>query len=82
MLNPIQKYILKTTNTIVFPYIKSFIIYFASQRGSSDGVANLLALSTPRMFIWDFVVGIFARKPMLHMGWVLSIICFQYLYSK
>ena len=24
--------------------------------------------------IWDFVVGIFGRKTMLHMGWVLLIL--------
>ena len=30
-------------------------------------------LLTPRMLpVWDFVVGIFARKALLNMGWVLS----------
>ena len=29
-------------------------------------------LLTPRMFpVWDFVVGIFAGKPLLDTGWVL-----------
>ena len=32
--------------------------------------------------VWDFVVGIFAQKAMLNIGWVLSIISCQYLYSK
>ena len=40
-------------------------------------------LLTPRMFtVWELVVGIFARKAMLNMGWVLSIRRCQYLYSK
>ena len=46
------------------------------------GVEHLIALLTsqcfqiqltPRMFpVWDFVVGIFARKTLLNMGHVLS----------
>ena len=40
----------------------------------------LLILLTPRMFpVWDFVVGIFAWKAMLHMGRVLSLLSYQYL---
>ena len=32
-----------------------------------------ILLLVPRMFlVWDFVVGIFARKAMLNIGWVLS----------
>ena len=56
------------------------------------GVEHLIALQTPQCFqillmprmfpVWDFVVGILARKAMLHMGWVLSIPSCQYLYSK
>ena len=46
------------------------------------GVEHLIELLTsqyfqiplmPRMFpVWDFVVGVFARKVLLVMGWVLS----------
>ena len=49
------------------------------------GVEHLIALLTPQRFqipliprmfpIWDFMVGIFARKALLNMGWVLSILC-------
>ena len=37
---------------------------------------------TPRMFpVWDFVVGIFARKALLNMGRVLSNLSCLYLYE-
>ena len=37
-------------------------------------------LLTPRMFpVWDFVGGIFARKDMLYIGWVLLTLSCQYL---
>ena len=32
--------------------------------------------------VWDFVVGISARKAMLIMGWMLSTLLCQYLYNK
>ena len=36
---------------------------------------------TPRMFpVWDFMVGVFARKAILDMGWVLSTLSWQDLY--
>ena len=63
----------------MYVIIKIFIIpndsYLASQRGASDSFAYFLLLSNSRLFpVWDFVVGIFARKAMLSMGWVLSIL--------
>ena len=55
-------------------------------------IRHLIALLTferfqiqqmPRMFpVWDFVVGIFVQKVVLHFGWVLTILSCQYLYSK
>ena len=32
--------------------------------------------------VWDFVIGIFARKALLNMGWILSIFSCQYLISQ
>ena len=38
---------------------------------------------TPKMFpVWNFVVGIFARKAMLNMDWVFSTFSCQYLCTK
>ena len=58
----------------------------ASHHETSESVANFSTFSnpaTPRMYpVWDFVVGIFARKAMFNMGWVLSILSCQYLNSK
>ena len=58
---------------------------------SPVGVEHLIALLapqcfqiplTPRMFpVWDFVVGIFARKALLNMGQVLSTFSCSYLYE-
>ena len=55
-------------------------------------VKHLIALMTfqcfqillmPRIFpFWDFVVGIFARKAMLNMCWILSILNWLYLCNK
>ena len=46
----------------------------ASRRGTSDSVTDSFQIPlTPRMFpVWDFLVGIFARKVLLNMGRVLS----------
>ena len=56
------------------------------QRGKSDSVANFPALSNPtdaqNVSYLRLCDRIFARKIMLHMGWVLSICSCQYLYSK
>ena len=51
---------------------------------STSGVEQLIILLTFQCFqilltskmfpVWDFVVGIFVRKAMLNMGWVLSVL--------
>ena len=56
------------------------------------GVEHLIALLTsqcfqipltPRMFnVWDFVVGIIARKAKPNIGWLLLTLSYQHLYNK
>ena len=48
--------------------------YIISQIGASYSIANFLALSHPadaQNVFWVFVVGIFDRKDILNIGWVL-----------
>ena len=43
-------------------------------------IQHFKILLMPRIFpVWDFMVGIFAQKAMLNIGWVLSILSCQYL---
>ena len=59
---------------------------FTSICVNTVGVEHLIALLTPQFFqipltlrmfpVWDFVIGIFARKALLNMGRLLSaLIC-------
>ena len=68
-------------NLIVADYFQPLVV-FAYLNKTPVGMEHPIALPTPRCFqillmprmfpIWDFVVGIFARKALLNMDWVLS----------
>ena len=81
-----KKQILHNINTNIINY--TLYIYY----GLPVSVVHLIALLTfqrfqilltPRMLlVWVFIAGIFARKAMLHVGWVISTLSCQYLYIK
>ena len=67
-------------------YIINFVLKNKTSRcGASDSVTDSSVLSnpvTPRIFpVWDFVVGIFARKALLNSGRVFSTLSCWYLYK-
>ena len=81
---------MKVFQFVFMNQIQCFLFYF--EKKTSLSVEYLITLLTfqrfqillkPRMIpVWDFVVAIFARNAMFNMGWVLSILSCQYLYSK
>ena len=67
---------------LTYNYESGNAISFLKSRIKTVGVEHLIALLTPQRFqipltprmfpVWDFVVGIFARKALLNSGQVLS----------